>query len=124
MDEGRSAREVAAEMRLMAKTVREIGRRYEAGVWSKHSATSRGPAAVTVFDDSQQQRIIAMVCSEPAKAAPISHIANNKQTFCASFLSCITPENGFFSHETDGAHVSPRQIAWRPPWPWRKPASR
>jgi putative transposase len=66
LDAGRSAAEVAAEVRLTAKAVRAIGRRYEdRGLAQARYARPR-PGAAPVLDASQQPRIIAMVC----RAAP------------------------------------------------------
>src|SRR5215831_1516234 len=63
LDEGRSASEVAAEVRLTAKAVREIGRRYEDGGLEQALYERPRPGAVPVLDASQKQRIIAMVRS-------------------------------------------------------------
>jgi transposase len=65
LDEGRSASEVAVEVRLTAKAVREIGRRYEDGGLEQALYERPRPGAVPLLDASQQQRIIAMVCSQP-----------------------------------------------------------
>src|SRR5215470_858084 len=65
LDEGRSASEVAAEVRLTAKAVREIGRRYEDGGLEPALYERPRPGAAARLDDSQKQRLIALVCSEP-----------------------------------------------------------
>jgi putative transposase len=65
LDAGRSASEVAGEVRLTSKAVREIGRRYEDGGLAQALYERPRPGAAAVLDDSQKQRIIAMVCSEP-----------------------------------------------------------
>jgi transposase len=65
LDEGRSAAEVAAEVRLTSKAVREIGRRYEDRGLEQALHERPRPGAIPVLDNSQKQRIIAMVCSEP-----------------------------------------------------------
>jgi len=65
LDQGRSASEVAAEVRLTAKAVREIGRRYEDRGLAQALHERPRPGAIPVLDASQKQRIIAMVCSEP-----------------------------------------------------------
>jgi putative transposase len=65
LDEGRSASQVAAEVRLTAKAVREIGRRYEAGGLELALYERPRPGAAPLLDASQKQRIIAMVCSAP-----------------------------------------------------------
>jgi putative transposase len=63
LDEGRSASKVAAAVRLTAKAVREIGRRYEDGGLEQALYEQPRPGAAPVLDASQKQRIIAMVCS-------------------------------------------------------------
>jgi transposase len=65
LDEGRSASQVAAEVRLTSKAVREIGRRYEDGGLEQALYERPRPGAAPVLDANQKQRIIAMVCSEP-----------------------------------------------------------
>src|SRR5215469_7281177 len=65
LDEGRSASQVAAEVRLTSKAVREIGRRYENGDLEQALYERPRPGAAAVLEDSQKQRIIAMVCSDP-----------------------------------------------------------
>src|ERR1700751_1540941 len=66
LDEGCSASEVAAEVRLTAKAVREIGRRYEHGGLEQALYERPRPGAAPVLDASHKQGIIAMVC----RAAP------------------------------------------------------
>jgi transposase len=65
LDEGHSASQVAAEVRLTSKAVREIGRRYEDGGLEQALYERPRPGAAPVLDANQKQRIIAMVCSEP-----------------------------------------------------------
>jgi len=65
LDEGRSASQVAAEVRLTSKAVREIGRRYEDGGLEQALYERPRPGAAPVLDDRQEQRIVAMVCSAP-----------------------------------------------------------
>jgi putative transposase len=65
LDEGRSAFEVAAEVRLTSKAVREIGRRYQDGSLEQALYERPRPGAAALLNDRQKQRIIAMVCSEP-----------------------------------------------------------
>ena len=65
LDQGGSASQVAAEARLTSKAVREIGRRYEDGGLEQALYERPRPGAAAVLEDSQKQRIIAMVCSEP-----------------------------------------------------------
>jgi putative transposase len=65
LDEGRSASEVAVEVRLTPKAVREIGRRYQDGGLERALYERPRPGAAAVLDDGQKQRIIALVCSQP-----------------------------------------------------------
>jgi len=61
LDEGRPASAVAAEVRLTAKAVREIGRRYEDRGLAQALHERPRPGAIPVLDDRQKQRIVAMV---------------------------------------------------------------
>ncbi len=65
LHEGKSVSEVAGVVRLTAKAVREIGRRYEDAGLDQALYDKPRPGAVPVLEDSQRQRIIAMVCSHP-----------------------------------------------------------
>lgn len=62
---GKSASEVAAIVHLTPKAVREIGRRYEDAGFDQALYDRARPGAMPLLDDSQRQRIIAMVCSDP-----------------------------------------------------------
>jgi transposase len=50
---------------MSAKAVREIGRRYEEEGLDRALYDKQRPGAKPVLNDSQRQRIIAMVCSDP-----------------------------------------------------------
>jgi putative transposase len=63
--EGKAVSEVAAHVRLTPKAVRGIGRRYEDSGLERALYDKPRPGAALLLDDSQQQRIIAMVCSNP-----------------------------------------------------------
>jgi putative transposase len=65
LHEGKTASEVASIVRLTPKAVREIGRRYEDSGLEQALYDKPRPGAATVLEDSQRQRIIAMVCSDP-----------------------------------------------------------
>ena len=65
LHEGKPVSEVASSVRLTPKAVREIGRRYEDFGLEQALYDKQRPRAVAVLDDSQRQRIIAMVCSDP-----------------------------------------------------------
>jgi Homeodomain-like domain len=62
---GKAASEVAANVRLTAKTVREIGRRYQDTGLDCALHDRPRPGAAALLDHSQRQRIIAMVCADP-----------------------------------------------------------
>jgi len=65
LHDGKAVSEVAANVRLTPKAVREIGRRYEDSGLEQALYDKRRPGAATLLQDSQKQRIIAMVCSDP-----------------------------------------------------------
>ena len=65
LHQGKSVSEVAGIVRLTPKAVREIGRRYEDAGLDRALYDKPRPGAVPVLEDSQRQRIIAMVCSNP-----------------------------------------------------------
>ena len=65
LHDGKPASEVAANLKLTAKAVREIGRRYEDQGLERALYDKRHPGAAVTFDPGQKQRIIAMVCSDP-----------------------------------------------------------
>ncbi len=65
LHEGKAVAEVASNVRLTAKAVRQIGRRYEAHGLDRALHDKPHPGATARFDASQQQRIMAMVCSDP-----------------------------------------------------------
>jgi transposase len=65
LHDGKAVSEVAANVRLTPKAVREIGRRYEDFGLEQALYDKQRPGAATVLEDSQRQRIIAMVCSNP-----------------------------------------------------------
>src|SRR5271169_3335727 len=65
LHDGKAVSEVAANVRLTPKAVREIGRRYEDCGLEQALYDKQRPGAATVLEDSQRQRIIAMVCSNP-----------------------------------------------------------
>jgi len=65
LHEGKPVSEVAGVVRLTPKAVREIGRRYEDAGLDQALYDKTRPGAASVLEDSQRQRIIAMVCSTP-----------------------------------------------------------
>ena len=65
LDAGKSISEVAANVHLTSKAVREIGRRYEDSGLQGAVFDKPRPGAQSLLDTKQSQRIIAMVCSDP-----------------------------------------------------------
>jgi transposase len=65
LHEDKSISEVVAIVRLTSKAVREIGRRYEDSGLEEALYDKPRPGAAPLLEDSQRQRIIAMVCSDP-----------------------------------------------------------
>ncbi|MBA3570173.1 MAG: helix-turn-helix domain-containing protein [Pyrinomonadaceae bacterium] len=65
LHQGKQASEVAANLRLNPKTIREIGRRYQDSGLDRalYDSQRSGPAAL--LDPNQRQRIVAMVCADP-----------------------------------------------------------
>ena len=62
---GVSAPRISALLPLTAQAIRNIGHRYQQGGLEAALFEKQRPGAATVLDDSQRQRIIAMVCSAP-----------------------------------------------------------
>jgi len=65
LHQGKKASEVAVNLRLNPKTVREIGRRYLDGDLDLALYDRQRPGPAPLLDHSQRQRIIAMVCADP-----------------------------------------------------------
>ena len=65
LHQGKAASEVAANLRLNPKTVREIGRRYLDTGLDQALYDKQRPGATVRLDPDQSQRIIAMVCADP-----------------------------------------------------------
>ena len=65
LHDGKSTGDVAAMVRLTPKAVRQIGRRYEDAGLEPALYDKPRPGASPLLDDSQRQRVIAMVCSDP-----------------------------------------------------------
>jgi transposase len=62
---GASAPRIADSIPLTAQAIRKVGHRYERGGLESALYEKQRPGAMTVIDDSQRQRIIAMVCGAP-----------------------------------------------------------
>ena len=62
---GVSAPRIASVVPLTAQAIRNVGRRYQQGGLDRALYEKQRPGAAEVLDDSQKQRLIAMVCSSP-----------------------------------------------------------
>jgi transposase len=60
-----TAAQVANNLALTAKAVRQIARRYEQGSLEQALYDKKRPGAPRILDNSQQQRIVAMACTNP-----------------------------------------------------------
>lgn len=62
---GLAAPGIARAVPLTAQAIRNVGRRYQEGGLERALYERPRPGAAEVLDDSQKQRLIAMVCSSP-----------------------------------------------------------
>ena len=62
---GVAAPRIAGVVPLTAQAIRNVGRRYQQGGLDRALYEKSRPGAAEVLDDSQKQRLIAMVCSSP-----------------------------------------------------------
>jgi len=62
---GVSAPRIAGIIPLTAQAIRKIGHRYQEDGLERALYEKQRPGAAQVLDDSQKQRIIAMVCASP-----------------------------------------------------------
>src|SRR5215472_5459955 len=62
---GVSAPRISQTVSLTAQAIRTIGHRYQRGGLGAALYERQRPGAASVLDESQKQRIIAMVCSDP-----------------------------------------------------------
>jgi transposase len=62
---GISAPRIAAMVPLTPQAIRRIGHRYQEGGLERALYEKPRPGAEALLEDSQKQRIIAMVCSDP-----------------------------------------------------------
>lgn len=65
MAQGTSAAQIARVVPLTAQAIRKVGHRFEEGGLERALYDKLRPGAAALLDAGQQQRIIAMVCSEP-----------------------------------------------------------
>src|SRR5678815_1366785 len=62
---GVSAPRISSVIPLTPQAIRKVGHRYQQGGLERALYEKERPGAAQVLDDSQKQRIIAMVCSSP-----------------------------------------------------------
>jgi transposase len=62
---GSSAPRISSVVPLTPQAIRKLGHRYHEGGLEPALYDKQRPGAAAVLDDSQKQRIIAMVCSDP-----------------------------------------------------------
>ncbi len=62
---GASAPQISNVISLTPQAIRKIGHRYRKGGLESALYEKQRPGATAALDDSQKQRIIAMVCSDP-----------------------------------------------------------
>ena len=62
---GTSAPRIADVVPLTPQAIRKVGHRYEQGGLESALYEKQRPGALAVLDDSEKQRIIAMVCTTP-----------------------------------------------------------
>jgi transposase len=62
---GVSAPRIAGMVPLTAQAIRKIGHRYQEGGLERALYEKQRPGAEALLEDSEKQRIIAMVCSDP-----------------------------------------------------------
>jgi transposase len=63
--QGLSSPRISSMIPLTPQAIRNLGRRYQKGGLEAALYEKQRPGATAVLDDSQKQRIIAMVCSDP-----------------------------------------------------------
>jgi putative transposase len=66
---GVSAPRIAAGVPLTPQAIRKIGHRYQQGGLDRALYEKQRPGAEALLEDSQKQRIIAMVCSNPPEGS-------------------------------------------------------
>ena len=65
LSRGVSAPSISAFVPLTPQAIRKVGHRYRLGGLDRALYEKERPGAAPVLEDSQRQRIIAMVCSDP-----------------------------------------------------------
>jgi putative transposase len=67
LGKGVSAPRMASVIPLTPQAIRKLGHRYRRGGLERALYEKQRPGAEALLEDSQKQRIIAMVCSDPPK---------------------------------------------------------
>jgi transposase len=65
LGKGVSAPHISAAVPLTPQAIRKVGHRYLEGGLERALYEKERPGAAALLEDSQRQRIIAMVCSDP-----------------------------------------------------------
>jgi putative transposase len=65
LSKGLNAPRIASVIPMTPQAIRKVGHRYQQGGLDRAIYEGQRPGAAEVLDDSQKQRIIAMVCSDP-----------------------------------------------------------
>src|SRR5271155_1962190 len=65
LGKGASAPRISASIPLTPQAIRKVGHRYLQGGLERALYEKERPGAAALLEDSQRQRIIAMVCSDP-----------------------------------------------------------
>ena len=72
---GVAAPRLAGVVPLTAQAIRNVGRRYQEDGLDRALYEKQRPEAAEVLDDSQKQRLIAMVCSSPPEGHAVGRYA-------------------------------------------------
>jgi transposase len=67
--QGVSAPRISGIIPLTPQAIRKVGHRYQEGGLPRALYERQRPGAAEVLDDTQKQRLIAMVCSDPPAGA-------------------------------------------------------
>src|SRR5260370_16780892 len=76
---GVSAPRIANIIPLTAQAIRKVGHRYQQGGLERALHDKQRPGAAELLDDSQNQRIIAMICTDPPPGlspCPVRYVAD------------------------------------------------
>src|SRR6266481_10007015 len=114
--EGAAAPRIARVIPLTAQAIRNVGRRYQQGGLDRALYEKQRPGAAEVLDDSQKQRLIAMVCSSPPEGRARWTVrpgrAGSRQTQAGS--ACRTGNHSDSPAEPRSETVAGKKCGW---WP-------